>query len=70
MNTFKITYENGDTTITGMNATLDEAKAYYIGTYFQFGDTEECPYDRMIKAVDVEQIEPFNDIGRDLNGTV
>jgi len=56
MNTYKITFADGNTITTGMNATLDEAKAYYIGKKFQFGDTEEKPFDYMVEAVRVEEV--------------
>ena len=58
MNDFKITFENGDTLVTSMNATLEEAAAYYIGNAhgFQFGDTEACPGDKLVRAVNVEVI--------------
>ena len=56
MNAYKITFEDGNTITTSMNATLAEARAYYIGTAFQFGDTEECPRDKLIKATKVEEI--------------
>ena len=56
MNTYKITFENGDTITTGMNATLPEAEAYYLWQAFQFGDTEENPSDHMVKAVKVETV--------------
>ena len=56
MNTFKITFADGNTIVTGMNATLGETQAYYIGHACQFGDTEECPHDKMVKAVSVEQL--------------
>lgn len=54
MNSYKVTFENGDTIVTGMNATLEQAKAYYVGQSFQFGDTEETPHDLIVKAVSVE----------------
>ncbi len=54
MNGYKVTFENGDSFVTGMNATLEEARRYYIGTAFQFGDTEEIPRDYMVRAVVVE----------------
>jgi hypothetical protein len=56
MNSFEITYADGNTTITGMNATLAEATKYYVGTSFNFGDTQEQPKDKMVKAISVEQI--------------
>lgn len=60
MNTFKITFEDGNTITTGMNATLEQAEKYYIGQYFNFGDTEAIPYDKMVKAVKVEQLTDCN----------
>ena len=58
MNAFKVTFEDGNTLTTSMNATLEEAQKYYIGTPFQFGDTDECPHDKLVKAVKVEQLRP------------
>lgn len=58
MNAFKITFEDGNTIHTSMNATLANAQAYYLGQRFQFGDTDECPKDRLVKAVQVEQLTP------------
>jgi hypothetical protein len=55
MKSYKITFEDGNIITTGMNASLDEAKAYYLGQPFQFGDTEECPKDKLVKAVKVEE---------------
>jgi hypothetical protein len=57
MNTYKITFADGNTITTGMNATLAEASAYYIGQRFQFGDTEEKPFDHMVEAVQVEAVK-------------
>jgi hypothetical protein len=33
MQAYKITWDDGNTTTTDMNATLDEAKRYYIGRH-------------------------------------
>jgi len=54
MNSFKVTFSDGNTIQTGMNATLEEAEEYYVGTWFNFGDTEEQPKDKMVQAVKVE----------------
>lgn len=51
-----VTYEDGNSTVTGFNGTLEDAERYYIGQLFQFGDTEECPRDKMVKAAKVEQL--------------
>lgn len=57
MKAFKVTFADGNHLITSMNATLDEAKRYYIGTKFQFGDTDECPHDKLVTAVSVEGVQ-------------
>jgi hypothetical protein len=57
MNSFRITFADGNTIVTGMNATFEEAESYYIGKYFNFGDTDACPEDRMVRAVAVEKIQ-------------
>ena len=56
MNSYKVTFEDGNTIVTSMNATLEQAKTYYLGKYFNFGDTDECPKDKMLKAVKVETL--------------
>ena len=61
MNSFRVTFEDGNTLVTDMNASLEEAKAYYVGQYFQFGDTDECPSDKMVKAVLVEEFDFLDD---------
>lgn len=37
MNTYKVTFSNGDYLYTQLNASIEEAKAYYLGT-------EECAW--------------------------
>ena len=61
MNTFKVIFADGNHTTTDMNATLDEARAYYVGTFFNFGDTDEHPKDRLVKDVAVEPIKTIWD---------
>lgn len=51
---YRITWENGTTTVTEMSATLPQARAYFIGQKFQFGDTDEHPSDLMLAATDVK----------------
>ena len=58
MNAYKVTFADGNSFVTSMNATIDEAKQYYIGTKFQFGDTDELPYDYLVEAVRVEEVTP------------
>lgn len=55
MNTFKVIFEDGDSLVTEMNASLEEARRYYIGQYFNFGDTDTHPQDKMVQAIAVEQ---------------
>jgi hypothetical protein len=57
MKTYRITFSHGDTITTGFNGTLEEAKKYYLGNWFQFGDTEECPKDSMAKGISVEEVQ-------------
>lgn len=56
MKTYRVEFEDGNTLTTGMNATLEEARAYYVGQRFQFGDTDECPSDKLVKAVNVTEL--------------
>lgn len=66
MKTAKVYFEDGNTLITSINGTKQQIEEYYIGKSFQFGDTEEHPQDKMIKAVKVEFLEPykFSFVGR------
>jgi hypothetical protein len=57
MRAIRVTYEDGNTTVTNINGTDDEIRAHYIGQAFQFGDTEEHPADRMVEAVAVEFLQ-------------
>lgn len=59
MKTVKVYFEDGNTLTTSINGTKKEIEKYYIGKLFQFGDTEECPTDKMVKAVKVEFLQPF-----------
>lgn len=53
----KVYLADGNTITTEINMSLEEARRYYIGQYFNFGDTEECPRDRMVRVIDVVQLE-------------
>ena len=46
-----VSFDNSDFTQTRINATLEEAKQYYIGNYFTFGTCEENEH--KVKAVNV-----------------
>ena len=52
MNTYKVTFSNGDYLYTQLNASLEEAKAYYLGNIFNLG-TEA---DNLQKCVDMEEV--------------
>jgi len=56
MKTARVTFADGNTLTTSINGTEEEIKAYYLGKKFQFGDTEERPYDYMVEAVKVDII--------------
>ena len=49
----KINYENGDHSYTRMNATPEEAKAYYIGKVFNIGVVS----DNLQKCISIEILE-------------
>lgn len=55
----KVYFEDGNTLTTRINGSKAEATKYYLNKYFQFGDTEECPVDKMVKAIKVEFIKTF-----------
>lgn len=56
MKTYKVTFNNGDSLITGFNGSLEIAKDYYLTNWFNFGDTDEIPYDLMVKGVSVVEV--------------
>ena len=53
---YKITFEDGSTIETAMAAgiTLNKAKDYYLGNYFNLGDATK---DKMVKAIKVEPLK-------------
>ena len=48
----KCYYKNGDTVITKVNGTIEEAKQYFLNQYFNIGNTE----DNIQKCIKVEEI--------------
>ena len=50
MITVKVTFTDGNIITTGINATIEEAKKYYVGKWFNFG----IDGNRMVKAVSCE----------------
>lgn len=56
MITVKCTTDKGNSWITGINATLDEAKQYFLNMIVNFGDTDEHPKDNIHKIINVEEV--------------
>jgi hypothetical protein len=56
MLTVKCTYSNGDTITTAINGTFENAKQYFLGQWFNFGDTDAKPYDDMQQCIKVEEV--------------
>lgn len=52
MITIKCKYENGQSFTTRLNATIEEARDYYVGNVFNIGQVN----DNMQKCVSVEEI--------------
>lgn len=52
MKTFKVIFSDGDSLVTGFNGTLDDAKTYYVGNWFNLGSVE----DRMAKGISVQEV--------------
>lgn len=50
MNSYKITFSDGDSLVTSMNSTLEEAKDYYLGKVFNLG----IETDRLVRCISVE----------------
>ncbi len=50
----KVNWSNGDHTITGINATLEEARDYYEGQFFNIG---LGPNDNILHCIGVELLE-------------
>jgi hypothetical protein len=55
MITVRVTFENGDSLITGINGTLIGAQEYYLGEIFDLGPWHKG--ENLLKAVKVEEVE-------------
>lgn len=53
MITMLITFTDGNTVTTTINATIEEAKKYYVGQWFNFG----IENDHMVKVVSCEELQ-------------
>lgn len=54
MITVKCTYSNGDVIVTPINGTLESAKEYFLGQWFNFGDNDWKEDDDMQRCIRVE----------------
>jgi hypothetical protein len=52
MRAYKIYLEDGTDYVTSMNATLEEAKTYFVGKYLNMGVVD----DKMVKVIKVEEV--------------
>ena len=61
----RVIFEDGNTLETNINGTNESIRKYYIGESFNFGDREEHPADKMVKAINVvfldQPLEPDMD---------
>lgn len=51
--TVRVHFADGNHLDTSIRGTEAEIRDYYVGQFFNFGDTEEHPKDRMVEAVSV-----------------
>lgn len=59
--TVRVDFADGNHLVTDINGTEQEIRDYYAGQFFNFGDTEEHPADRMVEAVRVTFLDaPVN----------
>jgi hypothetical protein len=56
MRSYKVTFEDGNSLVTGFNGSFHEVENYYINQTFNVGHGEE---DLMVKAVKVEELKSF-----------
>ncbi|MEX5624638.1 hypothetical protein ABFV62_31420 [Pseudomonas syringae] len=55
----KVIFEDGNTITTDINCTYQEAIEYYVGNKFQFGDTWQCPEDKLVEAIKVDLLNDY-----------
>lgn len=56
MISIRVRFADGNFLDTNFNGSLETAIGYYVGEFFNFGDTVECPEDNLVKAISVELI--------------
>lgn len=54
MKCVRVTFVDGNVIETNINGTDPEILNYYLGQSFQFGDTEECPHDKLVAVASVQ----------------
>ncbi len=61
----RVTFEDGNTLETSISGTPSEIQRYYLGNVegFQFGDTDEHPADKLVRAVAVTFLAECFDCG-------
>ena len=57
MRAIRVHYSDGQMQEQSVNGTNAETERYFVGSWFNFGDTEEHPADRMVQAVRVEFLD-------------
>ena len=56
MKAVTVTWSDGDTTETNINGTMEEIRAYYVGTWFNLGQPYDPCEDRMVQGVSVKEL--------------
>lgn len=56
MKTVKVIWSDGDTTITDINGTMEDIRAYYVRKWFNLGQPYNPCEDRMVQGIRVEEI--------------
>lgn len=57
MKIFKVTFDNGDSLVTRLNGTIEDARKYYIGTVFNLGVVDDDMH-RCVKVEEISDQEP------------
>ena len=63
----RVDFADGNQVFTEINGTEDEIREYYVGTYYNFGDTDAHPEDKMVEVVGVTffPVHHCDDDGKD-----
>lgn len=68
MRCITVHFEDGNHLTTNINGTNQEIEKYYIGQFFDFGDSEEHPSSKLVKAIRVDfryflKVDYYKDMG-------